>query len=171
MPINTPDTLLGEDFLTWLWFRSDASPEYFKDKQGEPFEVVLEQRIVVRGGQGQAMETASVSGSLSPLREARFGLGTGKKVSRALLRLEKDGMVFQVGLRADDFCLAGMKTPKIDHADREAEPDAMLLEKIFLLETCVELVDTLYASFLSVRLSADWKNEVEAISQWLQNPQ
>ena len=41
----------------------------------------LEQRIVVQGGEGDSLETASVSGSLSQLREVRLRLRTGKKVN------------------------------------------------------------------------------------------
>ena len=87
---ESTDSILGKEFLTWLWYQSDTAPGAFTDKDGAPFAVSMEQRIVVEGGEGDARETASVSGSLSPLREARFGLGTGKQVSRALLRLEKE---------------------------------------------------------------------------------
>ena len=84
---DSTDSILGKEFLTWLWYQSDVAPGAFTDAEGAPFAVSMEQRIVVQGGEGEAQETASVSGALSPLREARFGLGTGKKVSRALVRL------------------------------------------------------------------------------------
>lgn len=76
---ESTDAILGQEFLTWLWYQSDTAPGAFTDSQGAPFSVSMEQRIVVQGGEGEARETASVSGSLSPLREARFGLGTGQK--------------------------------------------------------------------------------------------
>ena len=66
---QTTDMVLGQEFLTWLWFRSETQPMGFKDKEGVPFSMNLEQRIVVQGGEGDSLETASVSGSLySPLR-------------------------------------------------------------------------------------------------------
>lgn len=97
------DLILGQDFLTWLWYKSETSNGLFRmskgtAKAGEPFSLNMEQRVVVRGGEGDNRETASVSGSLSPLREARLGLLTGKLVVRALARLEKDGMNWQVTL-------------------------------------------------------------------------
>lgn len=165
------DAILGEEFLTWLWFQSDTSPDSFATSAGQPFNVFMEQRIVVQGGQGQERETASVSGSLSPLREARFGLGTGKKVSRALIRLEKDGTAFQFTLKAEDFGLGSLKTPKIDAADKDDEPDALFLEKLFLIKTCVSLLDSLYLRFLKLRLSADWSQVVAAIGAWLSKPE
>ena len=78
---QTTDMVLGQEFLTWLWFRSETQPMGFKDKEGVPFSMNLEQRIVVQGGEGDSLETASVSGSLSQLREVRLGLRTGKKVT------------------------------------------------------------------------------------------
>ena len=101
---ESPDSILGREFLTWLWYQSDTAPGGFTDATGAPFAVSMEQRIVVEGGEGEARETATVCGSLSPMREARFGLGTGKKVSRALVRLEKDELAFQLSLKAEDFC-------------------------------------------------------------------
>ncbi|GHU92019.1 hypothetical protein AGMMS49925_08980 [Deltaproteobacteria bacterium] len=164
---ESTDTVLGREFLTWLWYRSDTTPGAFTDKNGAPFSVSMEQRIVVQAGEGESRETASVSGSFSPLREARFGLGTGKKMSRALLRLEKDELAFQLTMKAEDFSLAGLKTPKQDKNDREEDPDAFLLKKFYLLGICVDLLDSLYKRFLKLRLSADWQNEVSHIGHWL----
>lgn len=160
------DAIIGEEFLTWLWFKSDVEPMAFKDDSGAAFNVYMEQRIVVQGGSGQEKETATVTGSLSPLREARFGLATGKKVTRALVRLEKDGMAFQVTLRAEDFSLGSLKTPKIEHEDKDDEPDALLLEKIYLLEECLKMIDNLYRMFLTIRLSPQWPEEVVEIGRW-----
>lgn len=164
---SSPDMILGEEFLTWLWYQSDTSPGSFTDHNGQPFHVYMEQRIVVQGGNGQERETATVSGSLSPLREARFGLGTGKKVTRAVIRLEKQEMAFQFTLRAEDFSLGSLKTPKLDKEDGDDEPDALFLEKIYLIEVCLYLLDRLYHTFLELRLSPLWPQEVAGMAQWL----
>lgn len=161
------DSILGEEFLTWLWYQSDTAPDFFNDQSGESFNVYMEQRIVVQGGEGQGRETTTVSGSLSPLREARFGLGTGKKVTSAVIRLEKDDLAFQLTLKASDFAIGSLKTPKLDRGDSEDEPDALFLEKIFLIETCLKLLDALYLSFLKLRLSPAWAQEVESMGGWL----
>lgn len=164
---QSADSILGEDFLTWLWYQSDTAPASFVDQEGRPFSVNMEQRIVVQGGQGQQRETATVSGSLSPLREARFGLGTGKKVARALIRLEQEALSFQFTLKAEDFSVGSLKTPKLEAPDRDADPDALFLEKIFLDETAMRLLDWLYLGFLNLRLSPKWLEEVSSMGQWL----
>ena len=151
--LDSTDNILGQEFLTWLWYQSDVAPGAFVDKEGQPFSVSMEQRIVVQGGEGDAKETATVAGTLSPLREARFGLGTGKKVTRALIRLEKEELAFQFTLKAEDFTLGSLKTPKV--------------EKLYLMEVCLGLLDSLYARFLQLRLSPQWQQEVADMRQWM----
>ena len=164
---QTTDIILGQEFLTWLWFQSDTAPGAFTDAKGAPFSVSMEQRIVVQGGEGDSLETATVSGSLSPLREARFGLATGKKVTRALLRLEKDDLAWQFTLKAEDFSCNSLKTPKIEKDAEDDDPDALLLEKIYLMETCLGLLDGLYTRFLKLRLSREWEQEVRQVHAWM----
>lgn len=171
---QSTDLILGQEFLTWLWFRS-ATGGIFNDKSGRPFTVSMEQRIVVQGGDGDHVETASVSGIDSELREARMGLTTGKKVTRALLRLERDPEEWQVTLKAADFSLGSLKTPKIEANPRDgADPDALFLEKMYLVEACLELLDVLYAAFLQVRLDdgpagrGGWRDEVAGLREWMQ---
>lgn len=160
-------SVLGEEFLTWLWFQSDVAPGAFVDKEGHPFSVSMEQRIVVQGGQGDAKDTATVAGTLSPLTEARFGLGKGKKVTRATIRLEKNDLAFQFTLKAGDFTLGSLKTPKVEKPEEGDDPDAMLLERFYLIEVCLGLLENLYATFLRLRLSADWSETVQEITAWI----
>lgn len=164
---QTTDILLGQEFLTWLWFRSDTAPDAFRDAGGLPFAVSMEQRIVVQGGEGEARETATVSGAFSPLREARLGLATGKQVTRALLRLEKDGLAWQLTLKAEDFSLGSLKTPKVEKDSEDDEPDAAFLEKIYLIESCTDLLDGLFREFLTLRLSPAWTKEALAVRRWI----
>ncbi len=166
---QSTDLILGQEFLTWLWFRSE-SQNTFKLPDGKLFAIHMEQRIVVQGGEGEALETASVSGAYSELREARLGLSTGKKVTRALLRIEQDPEMWQLTLKAADFSLNSLKTPKIEKSgDGEDDPDALFFEKIYLIEHALDFLDTLYAEFLKLRLSASsWKEETAALRVWLQ---
>ena len=159
--------MLGQEFLTWLWYKSDSQSDSFRDAANAPFHLNMEHRVVVQGGEGDKLETASVSGALSPLREARFGLATGKKVTRATLRLEQDGLRWQLAIKAEDFAVSGLKVPKTDRGDAYDDPDALLLERIYLMERCMALLDSLYAAFLRLRLSPQWTDETRRIHAWM----
>ena len=150
---QTTDMVLGQEFLTWLWFRSETQPMGFKDKEGVPFSMNLEQRIVVQGGEGDSLETASVSGSLSQLREVRLGLRT-------------EELAWQTTIKAEDFSLGSFKTPKVER-EEDDDPDAAFLEKMYLMELCLGLFDACYKQFLDIRLSSLWDKEVQDMSAWM----
>ena len=169
---QTTDIILGQEFLTWLWFRSEVTNGNFTSKEGRPYNLYVEQRVSVQGGEGETLETATVSGSTSELKEARLGLSMGKKVTRALIRIEQDTEAWQLTLKAEDFSLGSRKTPKVEKADAEEDDvDGPFLEKIFLIESCLSLLDDAYRSFLEVRLSNEWNEAVQNIGQWLSKPE
>ena len=161
---------LGRDFLTWLWFQSDVAYTLFRTDDGQPFQVSMEKRVTVTGFVGCDRETASVTASDtdSPLSEARLGLHRGKKVSSALIHITKDDFVSDVSVKAADFSLNSLKTPKIDKPDRDDDPDALFLEKVFLIETAVTLLDSLYRQFLGLRLDeGKWKKTTDEMMKWM----
>jgi len=44
------NTILGQDFLTWLWHVTEARGGVFKDKDGREFNLRMEERLSVQGG-------------------------------------------------------------------------------------------------------------------------
>lgn len=162
------DTVLGQDFLTWLWFKSETRGGEFKGPGGAPFNLYLEQKIAVQGGEGDATETTQVSGMLSELREARLGLAMGKKVTKANLRIEQDPDSWQVNVNAQTLIFSGVKTPKVETKQEEGDdPDSAFLEKMFLVEKVLGFLDAAYIEFLSLRLGPEWEKERADVAEWL----
>lgn len=162
------DIILGQDFLTWLWCRSEVQNGDFELPTGRRIALFLERRITVQGGEGDSLETATVSGQMSELKEAKLGLATGKKVNKALIRIEHDIDTWQATLRAEDFAFSGLKTPAIESGNDEGDdPDAKFLEKIYLMERFFETIDLLYKQFLELRLSSNWESEIQSIRKWI----
>lgn len=162
---NDLDTLLGRDFLTWLWHMSESAPEAFKSLAGGSVSISIDKRVTVESPDNESREVSVVSGDGSPLNDARHGLLQGKKVSSAVIGLEKNGLEFQLGLKASDFSIRGLKIPKIESA--QDDPDAVLLERIFLMESVAEALDSIFASFIKLRLSSQWPEEARKISAWM----
>ncbi len=167
--VERENSLIGQDFLTWLWFKTEAETPLFSNKDNHTFHVNMEQRVSVQGGEGEGKETASVSSPRGELTEAKTGLRTGKKVNKAQLRFEMDQDEWLLQLKSDDFSLSGFKTPKIQTKDEEGDdPDAKFLEKIYLIEKCLDMLDTVFAVFLKVRLSKDWDAEADKVKDWIE---
>lgn len=160
-------TLLGQEFLTWLWFVSEVGGGTFPDAEGKSFSVHMAERVSVAGGEGENRETVAVSGPHAQLREARVGVSAGKKVTKAQLLFEQDGENWSVQIKAEDFALGTLKTSKIDRSDKD-DADGIFLEQMYLLEKCVGFMDALYGEFLRRRLdSARWQAEVAGLREWL----
>ena len=161
-------TILGRDFLTWLWFKSEEQNGIFKTKNGEDFALYLEQKVVVQGGEGERLEKAMCTGAMSELREAKLGLLTGKKVVQAKIKLEQDSNEWIMEVDASNFTFSGLKTPKVRTKMEEGEdPDGVFLEKIFLVEKALGFVDYLFRDFVEKRFSIHWQREIEAFRKWL----
>ena len=162
------DAVLGKDFLTWLWFKSEEQSHVFKTREGEDFALYMGQKIVVEGGEGESLEKAVCTGIMSRLQEAKLGLGTGKKVVQARITIEEDSNSWSMQLDAGMFSFNGLKPPKVDTQPQEGgDPDGAFLEKMYLLERAMYFTDEVYASFLSKRLSSDWNKECQRIREWI----
>lgn len=164
--------LLGREFLTWLWFASERKGGSFKLPEGEEFSLEMEKRVAVDGGEGEALETAVVSGPGGALREARAGLAVGKKVKKAQLHFESGSDAWDVQVTASDFAFSGMKTPKVEPVkDRDDDdPDGAFLEKVYLVERCLTFLDALFGEFLRLRIDkAAWEEETQQVREWIKS--
>lgn len=162
------DVILGQDFLTWLWFKSETTNGQFSTPDGVAFACYVEQRISVQGGEGDNVETATVSGAMSELKEARLGLAYGKKVNKMQIRLERDTEVWQGSVKAENFTISGLRTPKIEAGkEPDDDPDAAFFEKVFLMERYIDFMDALFKQFLQLRLSPQWSEEERHVREWV----
>jgi hypothetical protein len=166
--VERENVLLGQDFLTWLWYKTDSETVLFALEDKRTFSLQMEQRVSVQGGEGEGVETATVSSPRGELTEAKTGLRTGKKVNKAQLLFTMDQDQWLVQVNAADFGLSGLKTPKISTKDDEGDdPDAKFLEKMFLLERCLEMFDIVFSQFLALRMSKDWAEESARVKLWI----
>lgn len=166
--VERENNVLGQDFLTWLWYRIESGSHMFQLSDNTFYSVNMEQRISVQGGDGEGTETATVNSPRGELTEAKTGLKTGKKVCRAQLRFQSDEDEWTVTVKAEDFAMSALKTPKIATKDEEGDdPDSKFLEKIYLIERATDMFDTMYNQFLKIRLGKDWTEESRRIGEWI----
>ncbi len=43
-----------------------------------------------------------------------------------------------------------------------------LFWNVYLIDTCLELLDELYKMFLSLRVTSEWENEVKKVRAWME---
>lgn len=162
---------LGREFLTWLWFRSDTSGGVVRILNGEDVAVSFERFIMLESGEGDAGETVTCRGLQASLSEGMSALEAGKKVSKAHLRLGKGEYEWKLTITGRTFDIASLRVPKTVQAgydDEELSWEGKVLERAFMVSTSLEVLDKLFSTFISIRLSHNkWQEEKTALGQWV----
>jgi hypothetical protein len=162
---------LGREFLTWLWFKSEAELDgLIKVKNQDPVVVAVGDKMVLETGDGEYRETLVLQGSHSEHREARLGLMQGKLPEEMHLRLIRSQDEWQLNLKATTLEIKGLKSkstagPQEDDEDQEA----FFFDQIYQMEAVSEIIDGLFREFLQVRLSPAWEQEeMPRLHDWLE---
>lgn len=155
---------LGPEFLTWLWYYSDAHEGVF-DLGGEvgPFDLWFDDKLKVSSAAVSAQENFFKGGHPTSSLEARIALKLGKMASEAKIRITRDGQEYTFTLKAHDLGLSGVKLPTI----LSREDEEKFYERMRLLEQLEAMVQGLYGQFLKQRLSPEWPQALDAIRQWV----
>jgi hypothetical protein len=169
---------LGWDFLLWLTYQTtNQTSEYTVNQvglgqEGETFVAYLNDRLVLLGGGEGSLQRVSVVGSQEQFSEVRAALKSGKQITEATLYFEKEENQWKMTLRSLMFHFASFKSPSVqiekDNTTHEAdEKEAVFYERMSLLEEGLQLFDSLYATFLEIRLGKTWADEEKSIRRWL----
>jgi len=169
---------LGWDFLLWLTYQTtNQTSEYTVNQaglgqEGETFVAYLNDRLVLLGGGEGSLQRVSVVGSQEQFSEVRAALKSGKQITEATLYFEKEENQWKMTLRSLMFHFASFKSPSVqiekDNTTHEAdEKEAVFYERMSLLEEGLQLFDSLYATFLEIRLGKTWADEEKSIRKWL----
>lgn len=169
---------LGWDFFLWLMFRTMHDTSEYRvvcsghAGAGEPFVAYINDRLVLLSTGENGQQKITVAGPQDHFSEVRTALQNGKRITEATLYLEKDEHLWRVTLKGEMFHFASLKAPAVrlekdDTVDELSEREAVFFERMFLLEQGLQLFDSLYATFLDLRLGAAWTEEQEKINAWL----
>ena len=157
-------SFLGEEFLTWLLWKSSTEPEGLGLPDGSAVELRFESPLVLKAPYGDA-EEVSLRGegpALSP--EAAVALAQGKKLSRAKLALVIEQSEWRFTVRADTLDVTGLRIPL-----RTSAAEAVWIEqRLEMLRRFFEVFEALFDLFLAARLSPrKWPGETKAIRAWI----
>ena len=160
----------GREFLTWLWFKSEERNGMIMIPDVGETEIHFVRRLVLESGDGEYSESVVCQGLHADLREGREALRQGKKIREARLQLTRDAATWEFTFKADRFQFQSLKMPVVMDLDEQQDNrDGRILERIYLLETVVRVMDRLFMLFASLRLSDAWQRERNRMEKWLQS--
>lgn len=162
-------SLIGREFLTWLWFKSEERNGRIVLPNKEEVELHFLKRIALEAGEGEYSQGVVCHGIHAELKEGKEAIRQGKKVKEAGLKLIHDNNEWEFTLKADSFHFQSLKMPAPDWQETQEDPSGGLLERIYLIENAVKTIDNLYESFLKIRYSSLWKDkEIKLMAKWLE---
>ncbi len=163
---------LGREFLTWLWFKADQTGGSIETQDGKAVEVFFLDRMTLDLLDTETPQTVTLKGEQSELREGLAALREGKKIEEARVSLRTGENDFTMTIKGTWFSFGGFKTPPIlpsSESPEDEDPEGAFLEKVYLVEEGMDLVDALFSKFLKLRLSSDWDLELAQLRRWIQD--
>lgn len=163
---------LGQEFLTWLWWKSEERGGTVEVPEVGDVTLVFEKHMLLEFGEGESSEKIICSGLQAELQEARTGLQMGKKLEQARIRLDYNNYEFSFTLAAALMEFRSVRLPKTettesDKSDNPEEVEGMILERIFLFEELIRMVNKLFLMFLQVRVGEEWRDELPKVRNWI----
>lgn len=162
---------LGQEFLTWLWYKSQERAGAIDLPGIGDVSVVFEKHMLLEYGEGEFHEKIICQGLQAELNEARTGLRVGKKLEQARIVLGRGEYEWLMTVKASSFDFKSVKTPKTmatsEEGDDPAAVEGRILEKIGLYEQALQLIDELFRLYLTIRLSTAWEAELARLRAWV----
>lgn len=155
---------LGGEFLLWLWFSRDVTGgEIHVDGRGT-LVVSLETQLALADPVADRERVAIRGADPFGGAEAAEALATGKLPRKVGLRIVFEQNEWVATLDSNTLALAGVKLP----ASSSQAEEELFYERVQRLAEIHELVQALYAQFMSVRLSPSWESELApALRRWV----
>ena len=157
---------LGEEFLTWLWFRWEADGGEFTLSGGRIIGVALDDFLAFAAPSDDETEQTLRRGLPTRTVEARTALRQGRRLRKARLLLAEGARQWSVVLEAASLTLGSVKLPD-DAEECESDIDRTNDRAANWL-ALHEIVQGLYRLFLQDRLRGDYrKTSGEQQARWM----
>lgn len=157
---------IGRDFL--LWILSGQSNGITPG-----FSAWIDNRLVMIGATGEGTQKIAVTGDVyDRLPTIKTALLDGKHITSATILIENsEEFNYRLTLAGDTFIINGFKTPAImvtrEIDENVTEFQAVVLEKMFLVNNGMGYLQTLLRLFLEVRLTDRWSECLVDMKAWM----
>lgn len=140
--------LLSRDFLTWLYHRVDQTAGQIPEVA--PAELFFDDALALVG-EGDRPAATTFKGDPDSMRaELIAALRGGKKIARAKLHVVRSEGDWSLVLDTDSWTVRSLRLPSGASAGGDAE--AVLLERMALLEEAEATLEKLFNAYLGMRV-------------------
>jgi hypothetical protein len=171
----TEKRFLGQEFLTWLWYKSEERGGSIELPGEGDITVVFEKHMLLESGEGESSEKIVCTGLQAELQEARTGLQMGKKLEQARIVIGHNNYEYSFTMAASLMEYRNVRLPKTEtttqpYEENREEVEGMVLERMYLFEQLVRLINSMFRLFLERRLGPEWQAELLKMRAWVAKP-
>ena len=159
---------LGHEFMTWLWYLIETAPEALNEADPELLALEIGNRVVLENSRHNRDETISIKGDGAGLEEGLMALKKGAKVTEMNLVFRSAEYEWRFNLKGESLNVSSLKTPQTGQIESKTDVEGVVLEKVYLFDRVLKLVEKLYCMFIKQRVSPEWdKAVVRNIQKWI----
>lgn len=161
---------LGEEFLTWLWFVIEKNQNLIKNFDPDFAALEVGNRVVFENRRKKSAERVTIKGDGASLEEGILALKKGALVTELNVVYTSAELMWQFTLKGESLSISTLSIPPTGSAESDEDIEGVVLEKLFLYDKAMQLLEKLYSHFAKLRLSETWHSkESSRVRKWIQS--
>jgi len=161
---------LGEEFLTWLWYVIEKDQNLIKNFDKDFVALEIGNRIVFENRRRESGERITIKGDGASLEEGILTLKKGALVSELNVVFKSAELTWQFTLKGESLNVSSFNLPNTGMPESDEDIEGFVLEKIFLYDKILKILENIFIHFVELRLSNRWQNKmVSEIRNWIQS--
>lgn len=158
---------LGNEFLTWLWFMIETDQDRLRRYDPDLVSLNIGSRLVLENTHKNAKETVTIKGEDANLEEGLLALKKGAVVTEIHLSYKTGAQHWQFSLKGESLNISNLKLPETGPVETPEDLESVVIEKAYLVEKVIGLINNLFSHFVKLRVSNKWRNQtVSQIRKW-----
>ncbi|MBW2603013.1 MAG: hypothetical protein JRE28_01685 [Deltaproteobacteria bacterium] len=158
---------LGNEFLTWLWFMIETDQSWLRQHDPDIVSLTVGNRLVLENAHNNAKETVTIKGDNASLEEGLVALTKGAVVTEIHLSYKTGAQKWEFSLKGESLNISNLKLPETGPVETPDDIEGVVLEKAYLIEKAVVLINNLFSHFIRLRVSNTWQSQtVSKIRKW-----
>ena len=160
---------LGEEFLTWLWYVIEKDQNLIKNFDKDFVALEIGNRIVFENRRKESGERITIKGDGASLEEGILTLKKGALVSELNVVFKSAELTWQFTLKGESLNVSSFNLPNTGMPESDEDMEGFVLEKIFLYDKILKILENIFIHFSKLRLSNRWQTKmVPEIRNWIQ---
>ncbi len=162
-------SFIGQEFLTWLWFSIENKMDAIIDEEPEIQSLAMGNKIVLENKSlKDSVEVITIKGDEADLAEGIVALRKGATVSEMTLVLTCNDNQWRFSIKGESLAMSSLKVPETGNIEDRDDVDGAVIEKIFLCDKAVDIMESLYRIFIKQRISNAWYSvTLPALHGWI----